>query len=73
MVRARTQVSEAIAHEKARAAEEAAREADRRATEAEKQRNLLGAPLAGPRPATSTTTPKPGADDPHGGVVGPGF
>jgi len=73
MVRARTQVTEAVAHEKARAAEEAAREADRRATEAEKQRDVLGAPGTGPRPATSTTTAKPGGDDPHGGVVGPGF
>jgi serine/threonine-protein kinase len=73
MVRARTQVSEAVAHEKARAAEEAAREADRRADEAEKQREVLGTAGSAPRPAGSTTTMKPAGDDPHGGVVGPGF
>lgn len=73
MVRARTQVSEAVAHEKARVAEEAAREADKRADEAEKRRDELGTMAVPKAGGASAATAKPGGDDPHGGVVGPGF
>jgi len=72
MVRARTHVTEAVANQKTRAAEDAVREADKRATDAEKSRRDLEA--ATPRPAASAApAAKPAGDDPHGGVVGPGF
>jgi len=69
--RARTQLTEAAANAKTKAAEDAVREADRRAAEAEKRREEIV--NVRPAAAPSATKPATDANDPHGGVVGPGF
>ena len=72
VIRARTRLSETLADKKTLAAEEATRGAEKRAVDAEKGRRDLELSTQR-RPDTKTTTIKTTADDPHGGVVGPGF
>ncbi len=72
VARAESQFTEAVAHEKTRAAEQAARDAERRAKEAESKpaQSASGQPQPGVAPKR---VDRPKGPDPHGGVTGPGF
>jgi serine/threonine-protein kinase len=73
VIRARTTISETLADKKAKAAEEAARAAEKRADEASKKSADRPAADEQPAPRASASAKRKPGDDPHGGVVGPGF